>query len=84
MQTTRKQPATQKTTISFRISKEKCNILDTMATLADRDRSYLINQAINDVLEFYQWQIGEAEEGRKQIKAGKIATKAEIKKAFRL
>ena len=47
----------EKQTISFRLDAEKVSDLDTLAKALDRDRSYLLNEAVRSYLEVQQWQI---------------------------
>ncbi len=48
-----------KENVTFRLDAEKRNALDTIAAGLDRDRSYVINEAIALYLEMHQWQIQE-------------------------
>jgi RHH-type rel operon transcriptional repressor/antitoxin RelB len=69
-------------TISFRLETDKKEKLDTIAASLDRDRSYLLNEAIDAYLEVHQWQIQHIREGIRQADAGKFASKAEVAAAF--
>ena len=71
-----------KETITFRIEAEKREALDVIATQMDRDRSYVLNEAISAYLEVNQWQIEHIKEGLRQADAGEFATEAEVKAAF--
>lgn len=44
-------------TISLRITGEKKDALDKIAASLDRDRSWVINEAIDNYLDLYQWQV---------------------------
>jgi predicted transcriptional regulator len=46
-----------KETISFRIPTEKRTAVDQLAAALDRDRSAIINEAIDAYLELHHWQI---------------------------
>jgi len=70
MQTTTKQPVTQKTTISFRTEKNKCETLDTVAEYLDTDRTHVLNQAIDNILDIYAWQIEHIKQGVAEADAG--------------
>ena len=63
-------------TISFRLTTLKKKKLDAIAANIDRDRSYLLNEAIDAYLEVHQWQIEHIREGVRQADAGKFASKA--------
>ena len=44
-------------TISFRIEARKCAAVDELAAVLDRDRSAVINEAIDAYLDLHQWQV---------------------------
>jgi len=46
-------------TITFRLDRTKWEALDAIAKELDRDRSYLLNEAIENYIEIYKWQIAE-------------------------
>jgi predicted transcriptional regulator len=46
-------------TITFRLDHTKRAALDAIAKELDRDRSYLLNEAIENYIEIYKWQIAE-------------------------
>jgi len=53
----------EKQTISFRLEVDKVSALDTLANSLDRDRSYLLGEAVQAYLDTQQWQL-------EQIRAG--------------
>jgi RHH-type transcriptional regulator, rel operon repressor / antitoxin RelB len=69
-------------TISFRLESEKREALDAVASALDRDRSYIINEAIEAYLDVQRWQMEHIRKGLRQADAGKFATEAEMKKTF--
>jgi predicted transcriptional regulator len=69
-------------TISFRLESEKREALDAVATALDRDRSYIINEAIEAYLDVHRWQLDHISEGLRQADAGEFATEAEMKATF--
>jgi predicted transcriptional regulator len=71
-----------KETITLRIAEEKKTALDAIATGLDRDRSYVINQAIDAYLELYQWQVEEIKNGVAEAEAGDFATDDEVNGFF--
>jgi predicted transcriptional regulator len=71
-----------KETISFRIDREKKTALDDIADELDRDRSYVINEAVDAYLEVRQWQLEHIREGLRQAQAGEFATEEEVRQAF--
>jgi RHH-type rel operon transcriptional repressor/antitoxin RelB len=69
-------------TISFRLESDKREALDAIATALDRDRSYLINEAIEAYLDVHRWQMDHVREGLRQANSGEFATEAEMKVTF--
>jgi len=67
-----------KETVTFRIDAEKRAILDRLAEKRDRDRSYLLNEAVDAYLDVHAWQIAHIEEGLRQAEAGDFADEAEV------
>jgi len=71
-----------KQTITFRTTAETRGQLDKVADAMDRDRSYVLNQAIETYLEMYSWQVAHIEEGRKQARNGEFVSEQEWRAAF--
>lgn len=71
-----------KETVTFRIEAEKREALDAIAELMDRDRSYVITEAIDAYLEVNQWQLEHIKEGLRQADAGEFASDDEVAAAF--
>jgi predicted transcriptional regulator len=69
-------------TISFRLESDKREALDAVASALDRDRSYIINEAIEAYLDVQRWQMEHIREGLRQANAGEFATEAEMKKTL--
>ena len=70
--------------ITFRMAEEKKLLIDELAAAQDRDRSYIINQALDVYLEVMEWQLAHIEEGLRQAEAGEFASDDEVKAAFDL
>jgi len=71
-----------KENITFRLDSEKRAALDLIAVGMDRDRSYLINEAITLYLEMHQWQIKEIQSGIAEADAEDFATEEEVIAVF--
>jgi len=54
--------------------------LDALASLQDRDRSYLLNQAVDNYLELQQYHIELIEQGIRQADAGDLVDHSEVEK----
>ncbi|MDX2242344.1 MAG: ribbon-helix-helix protein, CopG family [Leptolyngbyaceae cyanobacterium bins.302] len=74
--------AMSKENITFRLDSEKRAVLDAIAAGLDRDRSYLINEAITLYLEMHQWQIEEIQRAVAEADAGDFATEKEVTAVF--
>lgn len=72
----------KKTGISLRIEDEKIDKLDKLAKLTKRDRSFHINEAIENYLEVQDWQIDRIKEALRQADNNEFASNGEILKAF--
>ncbi|UBF26923.1 ribbon-helix-helix protein, CopG family [Kovacikia minuta CCNUW1] len=71
-----------KETITFRLDQEKRAALDEIAEGMDRDRSYILNEAIDLYLEVHHWQVEHILAGMQQADAEEFATDAEVAAAF--
>jgi predicted transcriptional regulator len=60
----------EKQTISFRIDSDKVNALDVLARALDRDRTYLLNEAVAAYLDVQRWQLEHIKASVKQADAG--------------
>jgi predicted transcriptional regulator len=72
----------RKRTVTFRIDEKKRKTLDAIAANMVRDRSYVLNEAIDNYLDVYEWQVAHIKEGVRAAKAGEFATEAEVAAAF--
>ena len=67
---------------SVRTDSKKVKQLDQLAKQMDRSRNYLVNQAIDQLLELHNWQIERVKEGMKAADVGRFASDAEMKRIF--
>lgn len=68
--------------VSFRVEAGKIKSLDAIAEALDRDRSYVLNEAISAYLEIYRWQMEHIKKGLKQADSGEFASEQEVAKMF--
>ena len=68
-----------KQTISFRLESDKVAALDELADSMDRDRTYLLNEAVGAYLELQQWQVDRIEAGLAEADAGKVIPHSKVK-----
>lgn len=71
-----------KENITFQIDSDKKAALEAIAKGINRDRSYVLNEAIGAYLEIQKWQIEEVEKGISEADAGEFASDEEIKATF--
>ena len=67
-------------TITVRIEPQMREALDAIATAQDRDRSYIVKDAIRAYLEFHQWQLERIEQGLREADEGRFVPDAVMKK----
>jgi predicted transcriptional regulator len=63
---------------TVRSDSEKVKQLDRLASQLDRSRNYLVNQAIDQLLEVHAWQIDRTKEGIKAADEGRFASDIEM------
>jgi RHH-type transcriptional regulator, rel operon repressor / antitoxin RelB len=68
--------------VTFRLDDDKLQFLDQLAKSQDRDRSYLINQAVENYLEVRRWHIEEIKKAVAEADAGHFASAEEVQAAF--
>ena len=66
-------------TISFRIASEKVDELDALAKSMDRDRSYLLNEAIDGYLKYQRYFVAEVNKGIEEADQGKLVDHEVVK-----
>ncbi len=65
-------------TVSFRTDVRKVEALDALADAQDRDRSYLLNEAIDNYLDLQQYHIALIKEGIRDADAGDLIDHDEV------
>jgi predicted transcriptional regulator len=61
---------TEKVNVTVRLDPDTVAFLDKLAEVEDRDRSYMIKQAVNNFVRLHRWQIEEIETAVKEADAG--------------
>ncbi len=67
-------------TISFRIASDTVASLDELAESLDRDRSHVLNEAVENYLRLNEHHIKLIQKGLRAAKEGKLVSHAEVKK----
>ena len=74
--------AATKEIVTVRLDPAKREELDALARSVTRDRSFLINEAIDAYLAVHRWQVAQIEDGLWQANAGEFASDAEVETAY--
>ena len=69
-------------TLSFRTPEATKIKLDFLASQQQRDRSFIINEAIDYYLSLQEWQLAHIQAGVEQAQKGEFASDKEVKAAF--
>jgi predicted transcriptional regulator len=72
-----------KHTVSFRLDADKVTALDTLAEAQDRDRTYLLNEAVAAYLDVQKWQMEQIKKSLNQADAGALLPHSKVKRAVR-
>jgi len=75
--------AANKKTVSFRLEPEKVAALDKLAKAQTRDRTFLLNEAVDAYLDVQRWQIEHIQEGLRQADAGMGVDHEEVRAKWR-
>jgi predicted transcriptional regulator len=67
-------------TISFRMRAEAVETLDALAEMMDRDRTYLLNEAVERYLELNEYHIKLIEKGLRAAEKGDFVPDEKMKK----
>jgi predicted transcriptional regulator len=66
-------------TISFRTGEDVRSDIDRLADSLDRNRNWLINEAIARYLELHRWQVEQIRKGMADSDAGRTYSTAEVR-----
>ena len=68
--------------VTFAIDSDKQEALRAIATVMDRDISYVLNEAIASYLEIYQWLLDEINKSVAEADSGDFASDDEVQSVF--
>ena len=71
-----------KETLNVRIDAQTRDALDAVAASLDRDRSYVVNEAIAAYLDVHQWQVQHIRQGLAEADAGQFVSSGEVNNAL--
>jgi predicted transcriptional regulator len=66
-------------TISFRMDSDQVEALDALAGVLDRDRSYLLKEAVRSYLDVQKWHLQQIQAGIRDAQAGKTRSHSEVR-----
>jgi predicted transcriptional regulator len=69
----------EKQTVTFRLESDKVAALDALANSLDRDRTYLLTEAVQAYLETQEWHLDEIRAGIADADAGRVAGHNKVK-----
>jgi predicted transcriptional regulator len=72
----------EKVNVTVRLGKDAVEFLDTLGKSLDRDRSYLIKEAVESFISLHRWQIEEIHKALAEAKAGDFVSDAEMERLF--
>jgi predicted transcriptional regulator len=69
----------EKQTVSFRMDSDKVAALDALAGSLDRDRTYLISEAVDAYLETQRWHLEQIRAAVSEADAGDLVEHRKVK-----
>jgi predicted transcriptional regulator len=72
----------KKVNVTCRLESDAVAFLDTLGKNMERDRSYLIKDAVNQYIEMHRWQIEEIEKAIGEADRGEFASDEKVERAF--
>jgi predicted transcriptional regulator len=75
-------PEKTKETVSVRLDREHRKELDKVAARLERDRSYVVNEAVGSYLARLRWEEEHVRESLREARAGKFATDELVEAAY--
>lgn len=69
----------QQKTVTFRAPNDKIKALDALAALQQRDRSFILNEAVEQYLALNDYHIALIKEGIRQADAGETLSHEEVR-----
>jgi len=68
----------EKSTMTVRLASRTKQALDEIAVALDRDRTYIVNEALTAYIDIHEWQCEHIRQGLREADAGKFASEAEV------
>jgi predicted transcriptional regulator len=71
-----------KEVVTFRLESHLKNALDEIAASLQRDRSFVLSEAVTLYLDVHHWQLQDVQKALAEAEAGEFASKEEIAQTF--
>jgi RHH-type transcriptional regulator, rel operon repressor / antitoxin RelB len=68
----------EKSTVTVRVASQTKRALDEIAEALDRDRTYIVNEALSAYIEIHEWQCAHIRQGIRDADAGRFASEGEV------
>jgi predicted transcriptional regulator len=68
--------------MTVRVDPRTRQALDGIAAALDRDRTYVVNQALESYIGVHQWHIDHIQQGLREAKAGKFASESQVNRVI--
>ena len=73
-----------KETITVRVESETRESIDAIAEATNRDRSFVINEALSAYIDVYRWQVEHIQDAIREADAGRFVPDAEVERRMAL
>lgn len=72
----------EKVNVTVRLAKDAVEFLDDLGKSLDRDRSYLIKEAVESYISLHRWQVEEIKKAVAEADAGDFASHEDVEAMF--
>ena len=72
----------KKVSVTCKLNEDDVAFLDRLAAISDRDRSYLIRQAVGEFIALHKWQLEDIDRAIREADCGEFASDEEVHVMF--
>jgi predicted transcriptional regulator len=72
-----------KETLTVRVESETRESIDAIAEATNRNRSFVINEALSAYIDVYRWQVKHIQAGIREADVGRFVPEAEVKRRIK-
>lgn len=73
----------EKVSVTCKLNEDDVEFLDKLAESSDRDRSYLIRQAVGEFIALHKWQLEDIDRAIGEADRGEFASDSEVHSMFK-